>query len=94
MEVLGRHGEAYTKFQEEVRVTLERMQARREEAAASTRHGGDFEAAVFEVVQSEAQRLRDVATAVGSSTGRIKNCKKGDAVVEMGPESAAVARRR
>jgi hypothetical protein len=94
MEVLGKHGEAYTKFQEEVRVTLERMQARREEAAASTRHGGDFEAAVFEVVQSEAQRLRDVATAVGSSTGRIKNCKKGDAVVEMGPESAAVARRR
>ncbi len=89
MEVLGKHGEAYQKFQEEVRVTLERMQARREEAAASTRHGGDFEAAVFGVVQSEAQRLKDVATAVGSSTGLIKNCKKGDAVVEMGPESAA-----
>jgi hypothetical protein len=89
MEVLGKHGEAYQKFQEEVRVTLEKMQARREEAAASTRHGGDFEAAVFGVVQSESQRLRDVATAVGNSTGRIKNCKKGDAVVELGPESAA-----
>ena len=89
MDVLGKHGEAYQKFQEEVRVTLEKMQARREEAAASTRHGGDFEAVVFEVVQSESQRLRDVATAVGNSTGLIKNCKKGDVVVELGPESAA-----
>ena len=51
LEVLGKHGETYQKFQEEVRVTLEKMQARREEAAASTRHGGDFEAVVFEVVQ-------------------------------------------
>jgi hypothetical protein len=86
MEVLGKHGEANQKFQEEVRLTLEKMQARREEAAASTRHGGDFEAAVFEVVQSEAQRLKDVATAVGNQTGFIKNCKKGDAVVELGAE--------
>ena len=87
MEVLGEHGKTYQKFQEEVRVTLEKMQARREEAAASTRHGGDFEAVVFEVVQSESQRLKDIATAVGNSTGLIKNCKKGDAVVELGPES-------
>ena len=89
LEVLGKHGESDQKFQEEVRVTLEKMQARREEAAASTRHGGDFEAAVFEVVQSESQRLKDIATAVGNSTGHIRNCKKGDAVVELGPESAA-----
>ena len=89
MEVLGQHAKCNHDFQTEVRVTLESMQARRKEAAASTRHGGDFEAAVFEVVQSESQRLKDVATAVGSSTGLIKNCKKGDAVVELGPESAA-----
>jgi hypothetical protein len=89
LDVLGKHAETYQKFQEEVRVTLERMQARREEAAASTRHGGDFEAAVFGVVQSESQRLRDVAKAVGNETGLIRNCKKGDAVVELGAESAA-----
>jgi hypothetical protein len=89
LEVLGEHGKTYQKFQEEIRVTLASMQTRREEAAASTRHGGEFEAVVFEVVQSEAQRLKDIATAVGNSTGLIKNCKKGDAVVELGPESAA-----
>ncbi len=33
--------------------------------------------------------LKDIATAVGNSTGLIKNCKKGDAVVELGSESAA-----
>jgi hypothetical protein len=89
LEVLGKHAETYQKFREEVRVTLERMQARREEAAASTRHGGDFEAAVFGVVQSESQRLRDIATAVGNETGLIRNCKKGDVVVELGAEGAA-----
>jgi len=89
MELLVQHAKCNQDFQSEVRATLEAMQARREEAAASTRHGGDFEVAVFEVVQSESQRLRDVATAVGNSTGLIKNCKKGDAVVELGAESAA-----
>ena len=89
MEVLTQHSKCNQDFQSEVRATLESMQARREEAAASTRHGGDFEAVVFEVVQSESQRLRDMATAVGNSTGLIKNCKKGDAVVELGAESAA-----
>ena len=89
LDVLGKHAETYQKFQEEVRVTLEKMQTRREEAAASTRHGCTFEAAVFDLVQSESQRLKDVATAVGNSTGLIKNCKKGDAVVTLGAESAA-----
>jgi len=89
LQVLGEHAKTYKDFQEEVKVTLGKMQARREEAAASTRHGVDFEAAVFEVVQSESQRLRDIATPVGNSVGLIKNCKKGDVVVDLGPESAA-----
>jgi hypothetical protein len=89
MDALGEHGKENRKFQEEVRGTLERMQARQEEAAESARPGGDFETVVFEVVQSETQRLKDIATAVGNSTGLIKNCKKGDAIVELGPESAA-----
>lgn len=77
------------KFQEDVRVLLETAKARHEEAAASTRHGLDFEAQVVTVVQDEAKRTRDIATPVGNMTGLIKNCKKGDAVVELGPDSAA-----
>jgi hypothetical protein len=89
MEVLKQHGKDSQDFHAEVRVTQEKMQTRREEAAASTRHGVDFETAVFSLVQFEAQRLGDIATPVGNSTGIIKNCKKGDGVVELGPESAA-----
>lgn len=76
-------------FQADVRATLEKMQVRKAEAAASTRHGLDFEAQVVSMVQEEAKRSRDIATPVGSMTGLIKNCKKGDAVVELGPDSAA-----
>jgi hypothetical protein len=87
--VLESHREGAARFQEEVRVALAAMQARREEAARSTRHGDDFEAAVVEFVCAAAQRAGDVATGTGHTPGRIRHCKKGDAVVELGPESAA-----
>ena len=87
--VLKTHGEAAQKFQEDVRATLAGMQARREADAASTRHGLDFESQVCEVVQSEAQRLRDVATFVAKSPGRISRCLVGDVLIELGAESCA-----
>jgi hypothetical protein len=87
--VLKTQSDSAQKFQEDVRATLEAMQARRKEMAASTRHGVDFESQVFSVVQAEAQHARDIATSCGQTTGLIKNCKKGDAVVEMGPDSPA-----
>lgn len=72
-----------------MRAALAAMRARREEAARSTRHGDDFEAAVVDFVRAAAQRAGDVATGTGQTPGRIRHCKKGDAVVELGPESAA-----
>ncbi len=77
------------KFQEEVKLALQTMLARKQEAARSTRHGVDFEASVLELVAGEAQKSGDVFTATGNSVGRIKNCKKGDGTLEFGPESAA-----
>jgi hypothetical protein len=81
------------KFQEEVKLALQTMVARREEAARSTRHGVDFEAAVLELVSSEAHKSGDVFTATGTSVGRIKNCKKGDGILELGPESVTAGAR-
>lgn len=89
MGVLQRHAEGAQKFQEEVRVTLESMRVRRQEAARSTTHGHDFEAEVTEFALREALRQGDVPQETGRTTGLIKNCKKGDAVIELGPESAA-----
>ena len=76
-------------FRTEVRESLVSIGAHREEAKRSTRHGFDFEDRVGSEVAYLAQRLGDVYNATGSSTGTIKNCKVGDVVVELGPDSPA-----
>lgn len=75
------------KFQEEVKISLQSMLARKQEAARSTRHGIDFEAAALELIGLESQKCGDILTPTGSTVGRIKNCKKGDGTLELGPES-------
>jgi hypothetical protein len=76
-------------FQSEVRSTLAAMHARKQEAARSTRHGHEFESDLGAVIASEAQKLNDPHDAVGATTGVIKNCKAGDFVSTIGPDSAA-----
>jgi hypothetical protein len=76
-------------FQSDVRATLSALDARREEAARSTRHGVTFEDALGGLLAAEAGRLGDVHQATGPTTGAIKNCKVGDHVIAMGPESSA-----
>ena len=76
-------------FQEDVKASLARIVTTRQEIEQSTRHGKLFEEAMFEFVAREAQYAGDVATPTGNSTGLIKNCKVGDCVVELGPDSAA-----
>lgn len=76
-------------FHGEVRETLAQLQATKKEAARSTRHGLTFETQVGDFLSNEAQRFADVYQAVGNSTGLIKNCKRGDHVIELGPDSAA-----
>src|SRR5437870_13346240 len=48
---------------------------------------------VFEFIQRGAQRLGDMPLATGDTTGAIKYCKVGDAIIEMGSESAAPGQR-
>lgn len=81
--------EQHQAFHGEVRASLAALQARREEAAQSTRHGATFEEALGAALQAEAQRGGDVHEATGNTTGVIKNCKKGDHVVTLGPDCAA-----
>lgn len=80
-------------FHQDVRVALAEMTTARKEAERSTRHGEVFEVAVYDFVSREAQNAGDIATATGATTGRIKNCKKGDCVVELGPDCAAAGER-
>ena len=77
-----------TEFRLEVLKTLTDMTARKQEAQRSTRHGLAFEDAVFEFVNRRRQE-GDVATRTGNTTGVIRNNKKGDVVIQLGPESPA-----
>ncbi|MGD9561210.1 MAG: hypothetical protein AB7F88_04195 [Pyrinomonadaceae bacterium] len=89
LTVFDAQNEKNSKFQSDVAAALEAMKARRAESLRSTRHGNDFETAVVEFVTLDANRASDITTAVGSTCGLIKNCKVGDAVVELGPDCAA-----
>lgn len=92
-EILRRQTEDYTKFQLDVREALAALSARRAEAERSTRHGLEFENAVWLFVQSESQRCGDLSESTGATYGLIKNCRIGDAVVELGPDLAAAGAR-
>jgi hypothetical protein len=89
LSILQSHTETNTAFQEEVKVALGKMVARREESQRSTLHGVAFEDAVCEYLEYHARQTGDISTRTGATTGLIKNCKKGDSLVEMNPDSAA-----
>jgi len=77
------------KFQSEVREALAKLQAQRETAAKSTLHGLTFEDRLGELLAAEAARLNDVHEASGTTVGAIAQCKIGDFITALGPESAA-----
>ncbi|HUS66746.1 MAG TPA: hypothetical protein VMZ28_19550 [Kofleriaceae bacterium] len=77
------------KFHTDVRAALAALEARKEEAGRSTRHGLAFEDALGGLLAAEAQRVGDVHRATGATTGAIKLSKVGDHVIGMGPDSSA-----
>ena len=91
--ILEAHVKTNAEFQEEVKVALGKLVTRREEEARSTRHGATFENAVFDFVEQHSQRRGDTAESTGATTGLIKNCKVGDAVIHLGPDCAAAGAR-
>ena len=89
LEVLATHKQDSSKFQQEVREALADMKVRKEESKRSTIHGDEFEKEMFSVVSTMHKNSGDIVTSTGNSTGSIKNCKKGDIVIELGPEHLA-----
>jgi hypothetical protein len=80
-------------FQNTVISALEAMKARRQEAFASTRHGKDFEQAVYTFIADVCQKAGDIPEHVGDRVGDIKHCKVGDCVITLGPDCEAAAAR-
>ncbi len=86
---LSRMSRQFRELREEMLERLAALNAQREEAARSTRHGLAFEDQLGEVLARSAGALGDVCQRAGATTGAIKNCKVGDYVIELGPESPA-----
>ncbi|GAB4160710.1 MAG: hypothetical protein Tsb009_38020 [Planctomycetaceae bacterium] len=93
LELNERDRKINQEFQEEVKIALNAMVARKQEAERSTRHGVDFEDALYTFLQHEMRNSGDLLTQTGNTTGRIKNCKVGDCLLELGPESTAAGGR-
>jgi len=76
-------------FQGEMRAAVAALDARRKAEGRGTVHGLDFEARLGAWLGDEAQRQGDVHEAVGGVAGEVPRSKKGDHVVELGPDCAA-----
>lgn len=87
--LLEGHARSAREFQEEVKVTLAALSARKEAERQTTRHGLMFEQALLAFLQDYVRQTGDLVEFTGNSTGLVKNCKKGDCVVELGPDQAA-----
>ncbi|MEI7687154.1 MAG: hypothetical protein WCL32_19215, partial [Planctomycetota bacterium] len=88
-DIIEKLAKSSSDFHGEVKVTLESFKVRKEEAARSTRHGGEFEEAVGSLLEADAQKAGDIVEATGNTTGAIGYCKVGDHVITLGAESAA-----
>ena len=80
-------------FQRDVVAALEAMKARKAESLASTRHGGEFEAAAFRFIEHVSQGAGDILEDTGDKPGTIKFCKVGDSVLTLGPDCDAAGAR-
>jgi hypothetical protein len=93
LELIREQTDQNTRFQQDVRAALAALTARRAEAELSTQHGRDFEDAVWQFLWTESQKAGDLIERTGTTTGLIKYGKKGDAVIELGPETIAAGAR-
>ncbi|MGE0192542.1 MAG: hypothetical protein AB7T63_10940 [Planctomycetota bacterium] len=93
LDVLHEHERRNVAFQQMVVEKLAHMQGTKEEEQRSTRHGLTFEQALFERVQAYAQGAGDMAAFTGNETGLVRNDKKGDVVLHLGPDTVAAGAR-
>jgi len=91
--ILDAQSKTNREFQEEVKIAVATITAKKESDRQTTRHGLVFEQALFTYLQEYCRQTGDMAEFLGNSTGLIKNCKKGDCVVEIGPEHSAAGAR-
>ena len=86
---LSRLNKMIVDFRQEVSEKLTSIHVQREEISKSPTRGVVFEDALCGQLSTYCERIGDIAQSTGSRVGAIKNCKVGDIVIELGPESPA-----
>jgi len=86
-ESISKENKVNRELQIEMNATLRALDARKSEEKRSTRHGLEFEDRLMSLVAQISSTRGDIFEHVGNITGRLKNCKIGDGVVEIGGES-------
>ncbi len=93
LSVLDEQQQTNARFQEEVKIALTEMNTRKKEAAKSTLHGLEFENQVYGFVNDLNLNTGDVVTQTGNQSGDFGRSKKGDVVIQLGPEHVAAGTR-
>ena len=83
LQLLKEHSRENVEFREEVKSTLAKLVARREEADQTPRHGLEFEEVLGQFLTANREASGDIVSATGSRVGDIKNCKMGDFVIQL-----------
>lgn len=92
LSILEEHKRTSTQFQEQVKVAMAQMASVRRETDKSPKKGINFEDALARLLSAACTSKTgggDFVTQTTATVGLIKNCKIGDVVVELGPESVA-----
>lgn len=87
------NAEAMTRLGAQVESAVQLLQGKREEAARSTRHGLEFEAALGVRLRELVLAQGDLVEDTGATTGGVDRCKVGDHVITIGPEKTAAGAR-
>ncbi len=91
--ILGAHIKSAADFQEEVKLALRELVTTRRVEARGTLHGATFEGAVLEFLAQDCNPRGELVENTSDRVGLIKSCKIGDAVIELGCDSAAAGAR-
>ncbi len=85
--------ESQRAFHGNVLEMLARFDERKKTERTGTQHGQAFEFALLTLLEGLAEGAGDLFDATGTTTGIVRNCKVGDAVITIGPERAGAGRK-
>ncbi len=91
--IAEKQSEKINALEQRVASEMAALSAKRSAEAKSTTHGHAFEADLASYLRTRAQNAGDLLLETGTTPGLIRNCKVGDAVLELGANHRAAGAR-